>query len=40
MNSGAGDILGKCKGFGLAENLQLSIQEFRTNPFSVIFFPL
>jgi len=40
MNSGAGDILGKCKGFGLAENLQLSIQEFRTNPFLVIFFPL
>jgi len=39
MNSGAGGILDKCKGFGLAENLQLSIQEFRTNPFLVIFFP-
>jgi len=40
MNSGAGGILDKCKGFGLADNLQLSIQEFRTNPFLVIFFPL
>jgi hypothetical protein len=39
MNSGAGGILDKCKGFGLADNLQLSIQEFRTNPFLVIFFP-
>jgi len=40
MNSGAGGILDKCKGFGLADNLQLSIQEFRTNLFLVIFFPL
>ncbi|KAJ6976490.1 hypothetical protein NC653_028586 [Populus alba x Populus x berolinensis] len=35
MNSGAGGILDKCKGFGLADNLQLSIQEFRTNPFLI-----
>ena len=40
MNSGAGGILDKCKGLGLADNLQLSIQEFRTNLFLVIFFPL
>jgi len=40
MNSGAGGILDKCKGFGLADNLQLSNQEFRTNLFLVIFFPL
>jgi len=33
-------ILDKCKGFGLADNLQVLIQEFRTNPFLVIFVPL
>jgi hypothetical protein len=39
-NSCAGSIVDKCKGFDLADNLQVLIQEFRTNPFLVIFFPL
>ena len=37
--SADGGIVDKCKGFGPAD-LQLSIQEFRTNPFLIIFFPL
>ncbi|KAJ6887783.1 hypothetical protein NC652_028922 [Populus alba x Populus x berolinensis] len=34
--SAAGGVVDKCKGFDLADNLQLSIQEFRTNPSSLV----